>query len=1719
MRYVEYPNVFKEWINKPVRQLDFKMEFNGQTLTTSDIISIKLNADLLPSDSFTLGSSVSETLEFEMFMDSDTFIDTTKPIKPYVSLYTEVEINGTLTPVWQDVCLGIYYANPGGITKDGLNKVSVKASSLLSHSEYGGRTYVAPDPFDGKVSSILSSICKELGISLYGSALNATIKNRDNVNGMTYRELIEYVALMYGGYARITGDNKLQFFRQDKTAAHKYDTDSYITLTKDDEVFNLKKIICATSEKGSISKGDGLISESVELACPDMTDALITDMANYYLGFSYSPIVCKIFGDPRLEVGDLIQVVDVKGNTHILPLHSITYNVTGSGITMDVKSLYKANSIAKGTSIRKAVNELNQDIVNTKILVANEIEAINGRFDKLDADIANIGDLTAVNASIKKLQAEKADITYLESDFVKAEKLNADYITANQIEATYVKTSKLESDYATIKNLKATEADIDDLEAKVGKIGLLIGNNASIDNIESIILTSKNTTIENALIKDAMIYNISADKIDVGTINTNNVSIQSEDGGISIADETMQFKDEDGNVRIQIGRDTNNDFTFALYGANGEGQLINQDGIQKSSAIADGLIRNDHVADNAAISGGKIDMKSLYETMNADGSNTLKASKIYYSDTDQTLDVAFNKMTTKVDGNTSSLNTQSTQITTMQGQIGTLITDTTITDENGTSKIKDRYIVTEQTVKGLTSKVSDLETTYETTLQSSKTMYYLSNSRTELTGGEWKESVTQQAGKYIWLKIVYYYNDGSSSEGTPVCIQGADGNAAEGVVLYTWIRYADDANGTNISNDPTGKAYIGFAYNQTTAAESNKASDYTWSKIVGEKGDTGEQGPQGASGTTYYTWIKYSDNSNGNPCYDTPKDTTQYIGIAINKTTASESSDYTQYTWSKFKGDQGIQGPQGNPGTTTYTWIKYADNASGSGLSDSPTGKTYIGFAYNKTTATESNTASDYTWSKIVGDKGDTGEQGPKGDDGTTTYTWIKYSDNANGSGLYDTPKDTTQYIGIAVNKTTATESTNASDYTWSKFKGDQGVQGPQGPTGGTGPQGPTGDKGQSLVSSTPEYYLSTSNSTQTGGSWSTTMPTMTAGRYMWSRFKLVWENPSATTYTTPVLDKICEVIKGVDEHLSQVEQTANKISWLVKSESTESNLVLTDDSLTAIANNIDLTGKVSFNSLDSSTQSTLNKVNNWSYNGTTTIDGGKIETNTITANQIKVGDFTNYFTKEYNSEFTGSGGVNVNGYVIRNDGQGTNNYQHISLTGKLYSLNGGEKFRITGKVKTGSGTPSTGLTFKVQGSWRDVNGDIVSGSSTVLTHTTGTADFKWTTFNDVLTVASMPSNASYYSVKAYIADDTIGRVHLQAFTMNKMMSGELVVDGAINGHTITGSKIYGATIKNSETNPTFQVLSNGNTKIGGNTGFTVNNYERAQFEITSNGTLYSVSKSDGKVWTILEEGTLKLRSPDNINGNPDSTITTTLADGGIQIGDLQLGNRFIGTYSNTGQIVFDRPFYGNSWVYSATYMEADQGFKTANDELTFGIRGANLASTDAYSARIKYRYNGSNYYFHPHSNGNVRLGTEDQAWNIVYATNGCKTTSDRTMKENIKYLNYDEINALADTGDDISTSDMYNFIKDDYLMATYNYINDEDKKPKVSAIAQDILYNADGSDNRIGNLIVECEETTKEHGYLSMNQTQLLNITIGALQQAMKEIEILKARIEELEK
>ena len=544
------------------------------------------------------------------------------------------------------------------------------------------------------------------------------------------------------------------------------------------------------------------------------------------------------------------------------------------------------------------------------------------------------------------------------------------------------------------------------------------------------------------------------------------------------------------------------------------------------------------------------------------------------------------------------------------------------------------------------------------------TKYYLSTSKTELIGGTWIDTLptaTQQQGKYLWYKIVTTYMDSNKepTESEPICLSGNDG-----VTYYTWIRYADDANGNGISNDPTGKKYIGFAYNKPTATESNTPSDYTWSKIQGEKGDTGVKGETGADGTTYYTWIKYSDNPDGTGLYDIPKDSTMYIGIATNKTTATESTNKSDYTWSKFrgeqgpqglqglqgeKGEQGVQGEPGKDGTngkTTYFHIKYSANSNGNPMSETP--NTYIG-TYVDYTATDSTDYTKYKWSRFQGLQGEKGEQGipgTNGDDGLTYYLHIKYSNDGGKTFTSNNGETPGTYIGVYTD-TTAADSTSVSKYTWSKIKGEQG------------PQGATGKDGVSVQEVIIQYSKNQSTTNAPTSGWGTSMPSYQEGYYLWYRTRIKYSNSTNYVYSTPVCDQSW---KAAQEVYTQYKQLSDKFTWIVSGGTSQSSMTLSDKMYELISKNITLTAEhINLNGYVSNDNA------NWSID----IDGnmetknmnveGDLSADTISCNNLN--------SPKYPATLDGNLEIYVNSSTGNDDNEPNDDVRYKTLQGAIDAI------------------------------------------------------------------------------------------------------------------------------------------------------------------------------------------------------------------------------------------------------------------------------------------------------------------------------------------------------------------------------------------------------------------------------------------------------------------
>lgn len=416
-----------------------------------------------------------------------------------------------------------------------------------------------------------------------------------------------------------------------------------------------------------------------------MYGTVVSQGGKLYVNLDGSDTITPIVTTAEIKPGERVAVM-IKGHTA-----TVIGNISNPGASTETTG-----------KILDDYDVIVAKIGDFELIVADKITT-----EQLEAELAIIDELIAKKATIDELEAVKATIKDLDVSTLWAE--------LAEIEKAVIGKAEIE-------DLEATHAKIDILEADLADIETLVGGQLTMDNIQSLILTSSKVTVDNAFIKDAMIDRVSASKLAAGTINTNLIQIGSEDGSLAINGSLQQFKDADGNVRIQIGKDSTGDFTFALYGEDGKGQLINQNGIT-ASAIGDGLIVNDMVADNAHISGDKLDISSVITEING-STTTIDSSRIYLDQENKSLSVAFNSLKdtvetikeVNIEGDfTAALNkieTLTTEMNVAKNNINTLVSNTTIVTQDGkTVQMKDDYTATKQTVNSINQTVGSLTTT------------------------------------------------------------------------------------------------------------------------------------------------------------------------------------------------------------------------------------------------------------------------------------------------------------------------------------------------------------------------------------------------------------------------------------------------------------------------------------------------------------------------------------------------------------------------------------------------------------------------------------------------------------------------------------------------------------------------------------------------------------------------------------------------------------------------------------------------------------------------------------------------------------------------------------------------------------------------------------------------------------------------------------------------
>lgn len=770
------------------------------------------------------------------------------------------------------------------------------------------------------------------------------------------------------------------------------------------------------------------------------------------------------------------------------------------------------------------VEELGQKVDTFDVVVANkatikDLEVERARVDdlvadnvviknQLTADSAEIKDLKADNVDIKgKLTARDAEIENLKANKIDAEVVSANYATIKNLEATQASVKELSANKANITDLTAATGRIDKLESKNIETDEFVAKKADIDlaNVNNAWINKgilkdgsigsaaihegavTNAKIADATIEAAKIKSINADSIIAGTIKTERLIIAGPDG---------------------------------------------QDSIVKAINIANGV--SEAKVNGQKIQAASIDVVDLSAFQAKIAQFDMSQNAIYSGK------LAINDPTSGVYISTTGFGLGDGALTSKKESPIQMYADGVFKLKGKNSSLEFNPVTDMLDINVSNFRIGSKEAaTVDNTIKSTLEQFYLSTSPTSLVGGSWSNNQPAWTeGKYIWRR--------------------------------NFVTYGDDRT-------------------EFTPSENGVC-------ITGNTGAQGARGPQGAAG---------------------PKGATGP------------------------QGPQGIQGVKGADGKTYYTWVKYADSPT-SGMSDNPSGKKYIGFAYNKTTGTESTSYSDYSWSLIKGEKGETGNTGAQGAAGngikSITYYYARTTSQTAPSAGNIT--STTMPTLDATNKylwqkevINYTNNTNQTTVLLLAVYGNTGAQGPKGDKGATGPQGPTGPKGEtgaqgpqgnpgstgpqgvSVTTIKDQWYKSTSNTAQAGGSWSDTQPNWESGKYIWTRSHITFSNGNTTT-TNPVLANAINNANANASNAVSTANTANSTANTAKStadaaKSSAASAISTANTANSTANTAKTTASnaaSTANTAKSTADSANNKIDNLKIGGRNLIPVGMIK-------------------------------------------------------------------------------------------------------------------------------------------------------------------------------------------------------------------------------------------------------------------------------------------------------------------------------------------------------------------------------------------------------------------------------------------------------------------------------------------------------------------------------
>lgn len=710
-----YNNVSEQFattIRSPSRTFNLRLKINGKWI---DAGFKKMGYETASTsyDGIQIGSAVAAKIELTVKRINELFENTEIPIEIGLKLPSGK---------YEYIPLGFFTAE-----HPTLDQATTTFTAYDRMMKTTG-VYVSELTYPASAESVLKEISTGCGVPCNVFGLNGITIDTAPV-GYTYREVIGYIASLAGGFACVdrTGTIVIKWYEDN---GYTINESRIMTFEKNESDYHLDYLTCNVDSNTSFTAGSGTLG--IIFDNPLMTEEKLNSVYKKVRGFTYRGASLKTLGDIRLDPWDIV-TVEESGETYKVPVMNITQEYDG-GLAMTITA-YGKTQTEQEVDFKGPTTQQNERIYSDLILA-------------------------------KELIAKKVDAEWVKANTVQAETVVAINNELENIRNNYLKSNIAEIKYATIESLKGVSGEfeqfktndftaitgkVNDLTVGVEKVNTLMFGSATGESITTDFANSVVSMIGTAQIKDSMIASLDAKKIKALDIDTTDVKVHSKDGKSQWTDNTIQISDST-RLRVQIGKDASGDYNMYVWDNAGNLMFdalgLTDKGIQRE------IIRNDMVSQDADISAEKLDIGSLFEVINKDGSHTLKSSKIYVDADNQTLDVSFKTITTKTNTAVEAANKAAESA------------DNAISTANS-ADAKAQSVVNRADSGEFKGDKGDKGATGNGVKQITP-QYYLSTSNTTQSGGSWGNTRPAWiSGRYYWIRNYILWTDGSATYSTP----------------------------------------------------------------------------------------------------------------------------------------------------------------------------------------------------------------------------------------------------------------------------------------------------------------------------------------------------------------------------------------------------------------------------------------------------------------------------------------------------------------------------------------------------------------------------------------------------------------------------------------------------------------------------------------------------------------------------------------------------------------------------------------------------------------------------------------------------------------------------------------------------------------------------------------------------------------------------------------